>query len=669
MEFGEPWGGACEYPQALAEAARAGPRSGGEEAASVDRRPPYRYVERPMPKPCAALFVENLSIRAAALALLAGGALAWMGGCANQRTSPFENRLQADLRRSMMDTARRELKDSEKSTDTVRTGRDNGESELMMTPEQIAALQKMAGMGSYEGVTLPLAEDLLGKPTKTVKVSLERMIKSAVERNIAVQYARLGPAISGAQEVAAEAAFDWTFFSNLSFQNINEPSISGNGSGASTQSQTTSGSLGLRRTLVSGGRLTVQYDTSYIDNKTPNATFRPDPSIPSSLTLQYDQPLLRGFGSEVTQAEIRVARNAERTAVQTLRRDLMSVITDTEKQYWTLTQNYQDVLILQRLLDRGIRVRDQLRVRVGLDINSAQVADAQSRISRRRSDVTAAQTQLALTSDRLKQQVNDPEFPVGSPVVLIPADAPVDQPIVFSLAESIRSALRYRPEVQSAIIAIDDASIRQVVARNAKLPDLGLRLQTKLSGLDDAVGDSNADIYNRDFVDYIVGLSFEQPLGNRRAEADYRRRVLERMQSVLAYKNTVQQVVNEVLDALRRLALFYQQIDQTHTEVLATAEALRILELEKEVGPAGFTLERLNLELNDQERLADSETRSVQSLTQYNSSLADLFKAMGTTLDRNNIQFVAPTVDDVLGGVHGVKGWAGENVLKVERKP
>jgi outer membrane protein TolC len=280
--------------------------------------------------------------------------------------------------------------------------------------------------------------------------------------------------------------------------------------------------------------------------------------------------------------------------------------------------------------------------------------------------VTSAQVQLALLSDRLKALMNDPQIPLGSQVVVIPADFAVDQPIRFSLSESIRSALRYRPEIQSAILSIDDASIRQLVARNARLPDLSIRLQTKWAGLDDQLGESYGDVLSGNFVNYVVGLAFEMPIGNRRAEGEYRRRVLERMQTVLAYRNTVQTVVNEVLASLHQISLFYTLIDQRYTDVLASADTLRLLTFEKEVGP-GYTSERLELELNQQERLAQAEREHVQSLTQYNSALADLFSAMGTTLERNNIQFVVPTVEDALEGARGVEGWAGEPVLKIDK--
>jgi len=613
-----------------------------------------------MPSPRPTGFVEKLSL-ATALAAAAGVACL-LPGCTSGRTSPFESRLQSDLRRSMVDAARRELREADQNSEPVTTTRPNGEATLGMTPEHLAELKEMAGLQSYVGAPLPLPADLIGEPSRTVNVSLERLLKSAVERNIAVQFARLSPAVSSAQVLAAEGAFDWTFFTNLSYQNTNEPQVGS----TPTQSQSAASSFGLRRTLASGGRLTIQNELTYFESKNPGATSNNPAQYPAAITLQWDQPLLRNFGTEVTQAEIRVARNAERNAVQTLRRDLMRVVSDTEKAYWDLVQAHQDVLILQRLLERGVRVRDQLIQRAPLDANAAQIADAQSRVAARQRDVTSAQTQLALLSDRLKTLVNDPEFPAGSTVILIPSDTAIDQPVRYSLAESIRSALRFRPEIQSAIIGIDDASIRQTVSRNAKLPDLSLRLQTKYSGLNDQFHESYNDIWGGNFVNYLVGLTFEAPIGNRRAEGDYRRRVLERMQSVLAYRNTVQSTVAEVLSALRQVGLFYKIIDQSNTNVLATAEALRVLTVEKEIGP-GYTVERLNLEFQQQERLSQAEREMVQALTQYNSAIADLFQSMGTTLERNNIQFVVPTVEDALDGANGTSGWAGEPVLKVEK--
>lgn len=137
---------------------------------------------------------------------------------------------------------------------------------------------------------------------------------------------------------------------------------------------------------------------------------------------------------------------------------------------------------------------------------------------------------------------------------------------------------------------------------------------------------------------------------NRRGEAEYRRRSIERMQSVIAYRNTIQGVVGDVKAALDRIKLNYLLINQTRTSRTASAENLRVLEVEKNINQ-GYTAERLDLELRRQEELSATEREEIQALTEYNIAIADLFAAMGTLLERNGIDFVVPrAADSAYGG-------------------
>ncbi len=581
------------------------------------------------------------------------GLTAWWSGCAR---SPFADDRRADqsaeraLRRLVVDAAARELAEADRHAAPVVTRRESQVDLLKISPDLLPELDSMAGPAAHDRGAMPLGEDLLGRPSRSVAINLQRAIHAAVENNIAVQFARLSPAIGEAQVAAAEAAFDWTLFSNLQATKTDSPRLQTGFGGipsgpTSTVQDSITNTTGFRRTLVGGGRLTIQQELSYTNDASPGQTTRPDPAGQLQYAIQYDQPLLRGSGSEVTQAEIRLARNAERNSVQTFKRDLLRVASDTERAYWQLVAAQHDLLILQRLVERGEEVRRQLEARRAIDANQAQIADATARIARRRTDVTRAQTNLKTVSDRIKVLMNDPDLPVGSEVILLPLDRAVDEPIQFSLVDSIRASVLHRPEVQQAILAIDDASIRRVVADNAREPDLSLRLQARLSALEDSLGESYREVWDARFVDYIVGAVLEVPVGNRRAESDFRRRSLERMQTVIAYRNTVQQVTQEVKASIDRVVLNYKLIEQTRAGRIAAAESLRTLLVEKKT-LQGITPERLDLELNRQEQLAQAEREEIQALTDYNGAIADLFTAMGTLLERNRIRLVVPTLDD-----------------------
>lgn len=581
------------------------------------------------------------SLRLAGSLLVCAGSLWSLAACS---TNPLDEKAESDLKRAVRTAASRELAEAQKHPQSVTLTRDQAADRLDIRPQIRQELDKMAGPDSYAGTSPPLSNDLLDAPSRTVMISLERSIRSTVSNNIAVQFARISPAISEAQVVTAEAAFDWVFFANTSFNNTDEPTVSGLSNGNTSQAINTTG--GLRKQLIGGGRFTVQQEYNYTQQTRPAGT-SPHPANALNYVVQYDQPLLRNGGSETALAEVRLARNAERNAVQTLKRDLMRTVGDTERAYWQLVQAYREIEILQRLLDRGIQVRDQIVARRGIDANQAAIGRANSTVESRKADVLRAQTNLRLTSDRLKQLMNDPDVPVGSEVILVPADRAVDEPVRFSLVDSLRSAVQYRPEVQLAILAIDDSTIRRMVADNARLPDLSLRLQTRVSALNKSPASTYGDVVDAQFVDYVAGLVFEQPIGNRRAESDLRRRSLERMQSVVAYRNTVQQVIGEVKSALDRMVLNYRLTDQTKASRVAAADSLRVLLVEKQTNQA-YTVERLDLELREQENLAQAERQEVGALIDYNTALTDLFASMGTLLERNRIEFVVPTAADAM---------------------
>lgn len=552
-----------------------------------------------------------------------------------------------------MESIRRETAEAQQYPQVRQTQRlDGGVERLELAPNILEELARESGPGSYQTASVPISPDLLGNSQRVVAVTLERAIKSCVENNLQVQFARISPAVSEAKVVQAEAAFDWTFVQNLTYNNIDQPrartSLAPSNTGlTSDNQQNVISTTGLRQKLTTGGQLTVQQELTYSDNNTPGQIVFPDPNGQLAVTLQVDQPLLRNFGSDVTLAEVRLSRNAERNAISQLKRDLIKTVTDVEKTYWQLLRAHRDLLILQRLLDRGILVRDQLRQRAQIDAPPAQIAAATARVERRRADIKRAQNALRQTSDRLKLLINDPDLPVGGEMLVVPLDDAIDAPIEFSLLDSIEMAISSRPEVQQSIISMDDSSIRQGVADNGRLPQLDLRLQTRWWALQGHTGNTYNEVFDGDFIDYIVGLAFEQPIGNRKAEAEYRNRRLERSQAVISYRNTLQQVMQEVKGSLDNVTTNYELIEATRTSRVAAAEELRTLLVEKET-IASSSVERLDLELNRQEALAQAERDEIAALADYHTAIADLYASMGTSLERNRIDFVVPDAGEIL---------------------
>ncbi len=565
---------------------------------------------------------------------------------------PVQTSSEAALRRSLADMIRRELGEPGASPARQITTSEASEEAFVREfelQEFVDQLRGMAGPASYEEffADLPMGENLFGEEHQVIGLTLDDAIALAVNQNLQVQFARLSPAINAAQVAEAEAAFDWTFFTNLEFQDNEQPIVdrasSGFGIGGDFRRSTDVAlTTGVRRLLTSGGQLTLQQELGYNDSDERGLTLTPNPANRANLTAQFDQPLLRNFGSHVALAQVRINRNAERNAVASLQQELNQTVTETERAYWQLVQAYYDLLILQRLVDRGEEVLQQIVARRAVDVNQAQRANAAARLEDRKADVLRARNAVRRASDRLKTLINRPDLPVSGETLIVPLDAPLPEAIEFSLADAIGAALEHRPEIAQAILSIDDTTIRQIVADNARLPQLDLRVQLSLQSLEDDLRTAYATAVDREFFSAVIGLFYEVPIGNRAAESVFRRRLLERQQAVVSFENTVQQVILEVKNALDNLTTNYRLIEQERINRIAAAESLRVLQVQKEKGQGGYTIERLETELNQQERLANAERGEIQALVDYAISLAESHRAMGTTLQRNRIDFVVP---------------------------
>lgn len=502
-----------------------------------------------------------------------------------------------------------------------------------------------------------IGEDLLGQETTLIGLSLEQSIQSSVGNNLSVEVARFSPAIAQAALTQAEAQFDWLFFAEGQYQDSSIPQAAQGFGGANgvirNDSQSATGSVGVQRQFNTGGTFEIRNDIGYtnVDSSFFGTAPNPNPAHNADFVLGLTQPLLRGFGRDANMAQINLARNAERSSVSSLKSTLIDTAADTEKAYWDLVQAYKVLIIRAKLVDRGIEVRDDIKARRVQDARQAQVADAVARVERRRADLLVARTNLRLASDRLKALINDPNLPVGSETLIVPSEDALAEPVAFSLLDAISAGVQERPEMEQALLAIDDATIRQELAKNQRMPRLDLTAQARLLGFDDSFGDAYQDSGENRFIDdWLIGARFEQPIGNRAGEAAYRASRLERMQSVVAYRQTAQQIVLQIKNALNAVTTNGALIEQSTLSRVAQGEALRSLIVEKELTNAGYSVERLNLELNQQETLANAEIAEASALTDYNKAIVDLHAAMGTILQRNRIDFIVPDANQLAPG-------------------
>ena len=520
----------------------------------------------------------------------------------------------------------------------------SSEIEEALAPRR-AELDRLGPPAARGGLPIDLGEDLYGAEQQQVFISLETAIGSAIQNNLSAQGARLTQGISATEIVQAEAAFDAVFFSNFDFARLEQPRVVPelNGVALSPLVQDTkqwSVDTGLRSLLTSGGSVQLSTRIGYDDiADSPTITYNPDPAWSTAVSLGITQPLLRGFGSDVALAQLRLAENATRVASENMRAQLLQIVYRVEAAYWQLVLSRQNLVATRWLLDVGITIRDILDQRREIDVTAANYADAVATVERRRGDLIVAQRDARYASDALKALMNDPEFPLGEETLIAPADWMSDQPIRYNLREAISIGIDRAPSVRRSLLSIDDASIGVTLADNGRLPQLDLEGQMRWNGLDQGLGSSYDSMVDVGLVDYLLGIRFSQPLGNKGAEAVYRRARLQRSAAVVGYQQSIQEVVLQIKNALRDVRANATLIGQSRALRLAQAENLRALEAtQKTMGQ--LTPEFLALKFQRQDGLAAAQVREVQALVDYNISIARLFETMGIGLRMNQIELV-----------------------------
>ena len=580
-----------------------------------------------------------------AWALFAAFSLTLVAGCRNPLARTLEQETREQLLASQR-AYREAIAVGEKKVE-FETQRPDSEVEKFLRETKIPnkdttlleEVDKISGPTSYRPEDFDPGRDLLGNASaQTVAMTLQRAIELAVRNNLDIRVARLIPAIADTQITQAEAVFDATFFANGTANILdtpNPPPVGGLGVFGSVQQKQIGLETGIRKVISTGGQVSVS--TAFNYNRRVPSFFAVTDWHDANVALNITQPLLRNFGSDVTHSQIMLSRNARDASVQDLHTQMLEISANTEQAYWTLVLAKQRLLIQSKLYKATIDYRNVMKERLKVDALGGEYADVLTREELRRADMLRARQDYRSASDALKQLIYSDDLPLAGEAVVVPLDVPPDAAITLNLVEAITQALKNRPELRRALLEINDASIRQRVADNQRMPrlDLSLTLRYNAIGIN-SVGAAYENI-DGDFIDYLAGLQFEVPIGNRGPEAALEQRRLERQATIINYRRTAQQVVREVKDAMRALDTAYELIGTTRSARRASAQRSRELVIRTENDR--LSPERLDLLLRAQDTVAQAEAQEAQAIVEYNTAIARFYQAMGTLLEQNGIQF------------------------------
>jgi outer membrane protein TolC len=475
----------------------------------------------------------------------------------------------------------------------------------------------------------------------TLRMTLREVVQRAISNNADIKVAGYQPAIDETRVTEAEARFDPTFFTNLTYSdqttlspsNQNVSLAPGNAFAFRTWSLET----GVRQDLETGGRIELKYNPTRTHESVPfGQTVNPNPFWTSNLALQLTQPLMRDFGYGINQARITIARNNQHISLLDFRDAIEKALRDIEENYWQLVQSEGEVAIADQLLSETLRTADLLIKRRTQDVTRVEISQTNSAVESRRAVLIRARARVRDFSDQLKKLMNDPEMPVTGNTLILPATVPLEEQLRMSLEDQIQTAMENRFELGQQQLRIDSSNIATKVAKNNLLPQLNAVGSVGVEGIDSDWWGAVDNQFSLDHPSWSLGVQFEYPFGNRAARAIWKRTLLQRMQAITQYQGLIDQVSLDVKTALRETETTWEEVYATRKARFAAADALRAVQQREEGGEA-LTYTFVDLKLNTQQRYAEAQQAEVQAITNYNRALAKLELAKGTLLRYNNV--------------------------------
>ncbi len=501
----------------------------------------------------------------------------------------------------------------------------------------------------------------------SARLTLREAIATALANNPNILAGSLEPEAVAQNVLKAQAFFDPIFAADSNISRTNAPVTNiFQGSGANgadefiAKQSATNWDFFLDKGLLSGGRMRL----SWTNQRQSSDSFIQalNPMYTPQLLASLNQPLLRDFGLRFTRLRIAIAEAATETAVAQFEAKAADFVTLVIASYWQVVAATERLEVLQASLDLAEKTVRENRTRVEVGVLApVAIKESEAEAARRQEDVLVADNDLATARRRLQQIVYLPSENEFVPRPIDAIERPRIEKVEFDVEASVREAVALRPEIRAAREFVRQSKLQVDVDENQLLPRVdiyggggvsaasGTATQVEIGGVvyppspyDGPYSEALERMGSGDFYSYQGGLRLEVPIANAAAEGQSRQSRISREQASARFRAQVSDVVLEVTQTAGDLRSAMERIDATRIARELSQENLHNQERRYEVGMVTPT----DL-IKFQNDVARARLAEVQTVVQYNNSLARFERARGTLLSNYNVEIESRGPTDV----------------------
>ncbi len=517
---------------------------------------------------------------------------------------------------------------------------------------------------------------------KRVSLTLRDAMLMALENNREIEVERLNVQMTEFDLRASQGFYDPTLTASLFYDRRNtpvaNPLAAGEGAGLLTDNLTGNATIS-QRIQNQGGLLQATFNN---DRGTTQNQFNTlNPQFTSTLNVTFSQPLWRNRQTDQGRRQIRIAKKRLDLSDSQFRQRAIEIIAQVQRAYWDLVFARRDQEIKRESVElaRTQLQSNERRVEAGT-LAPADIISARVELERRTDEAEAAVDAIQRAENSLKALMLQPNNGEMWQSELVPVEQPeIDATTLAPLEDAVKLAYQNRPEMEQFRLRGDLNKIDLDFFHNQTKPQvdffvsygtIGLageqrpgenfftlsnRLLTQrvnqlsqLAGLPPlpttnssfalpgfligGYGQSLANMFKNDFRTWRVGLNINLPIRNRTALAQFGRAVAEGKQIEVQRQRVEQSIEVEVRNALQAVETARKRVEAAKNSRLNAELQYRSEERKFEAGQSTnyFVLDRQNA-------LSSARGRELKALTDYTKAVADLQRAMSTTLLSNNV--------------------------------
>jgi outer membrane protein len=453
--------------------------------------------------------------------------------------------------------------------------------------------------------------------------NLPELLQTAVRQAPALQTARIDIAIAEAQIQQTWARNDWALSAQLATARLRE--FTGR------VGWTTTASADITHTLPTGGTIDLHAAATYGDAFVGLAI---DKVWGTEVTASFTQPLLRGRGPLVFDANERRALLSRDVAVLARRLAAIQSVQNVVSTYWDLVLAERQVAITQSSLDLA---KERLRItQVGADggkIPKAELPAVQQIIATREEDVLNGELVVLDRSITVRRAAG---LPIGGGELGLRVAPDLEtRELALDLGQLVERAYAASPELAELQKQGDSATIEIAVTENGLLPQLDAALSIGPSAQDPSFATAWKNTATLKDVTVSGTLTYQQSLhrddvrGRARELRETKRKLVVNAFDLRAQiAQTMSRAVAQLEVAKRRILLSQRAIELANENIKVETDRFNLGK------STNFDI------LNRQEELRQAEIRKAQAMIDFHKAetvvqalTGDILPAYGITVE------------------------------------